>query len=1221
MENKGLTFVEMLIAITIIAVVSVSILQLNYFMSRHSVRANEKIFATQKAIQMMEELRSLVSGSEQTEIVILDNYDDGTLYETVLTTDKDTTDPAAPLSGNKSFGGEWKYLRRIEVLKVPEEPFARKVFVRVYKNSMSNPGTSEATLAETASILRTIVGNYVPTQVYDVYVIAIENIPGWWVSLSELRPTFANVLEDLEVRNPGIEFREHWITRLSYGRDPYYNPYINESTQANNLIFPYVYFYPGLTRDDNGHDFFYYTPEHMNARFNIDGTLQNTDGYTLCDMYNHSIRYPEEESLYARQVVQAQLDGTTEPEYSLRMLIEKMNSDPTSLKNILLINLHGELVPLPPMRNYTDAAKEPSLYENVRIVTHPENLEYSTGAEVKLRVYPYVTDPNNVSVVTAATGFKARYFNWSSLTNPPDIDLTLDTPDLTRVDSTVNFNWAAGSPDATINADSFSVMWTSTITAQYSETYTFYTETDDGVRLFINDVSVFTPTDAGWQDQGTTEYTGNVFLTAGQQYELRMEFYENTGTANAVLYWSSNPSLPKEVISGCDPHMIASPAAGVWPSTATIPATSIYLPYDDIDTADITIQRINGNPGEPYWIETLAEPSTNYVVTHPNTTDTLITLYNLPLLHGENSSGQGLPSSDQLYGYEYIPCPIGTTASNPGTEFSDFDLTNSNNRPKNTARAIITFAAGSISDGRLTFETRIGNDTATGSAYQLSNLSRSYVWIGNTPPATEQYQFMGDCRHCPYLDVKENEGYNWYFRNVNDTDYPGFSMAVDGWRDNDDGWGRTYIDLDLPRVFMTIREGLLKTQGIWSTMNGVSFFYHGIGGEMGGNKPPLRNGITTKKLPWSTGNETNEVDVDEILNHLLDIRGSRCIAQKDDTWFAKYWLGELYPDTHFSTWSATGNLPTGLTSDEFYRAKYSTTLDSDFTYERGKCISFQGSASFVNGGIFRHGSDGSATGNLTVLGSNMANMFNFPLLTSISAPRPFYLSGGSDPPGYNETFYSNLRTSIEVPDISGTDRIYYESSKGGSYDANSVVRVTRDTNTCYMVFSGIATQDNFGPSQMGKLVLITMIRTFLDSGLYSDQNMIAQVPLVDITNPTVADEFNNPSSIKVKWNHSWTKWDGESYTDEYPSDFEDTSTTVVYSVKYSPDSERSWLYCQDNSTTSEGEKNASYCITGTEYNWNVSSLPAGSYVVLIECYRQDIDLHYSYEKMRIHIRR
>ncbi|MBP7950970.1 MAG: N-acetylmuramoyl-L-alanine amidase [Verrucomicrobiales bacterium] len=112
-----------------------------------------------------------------------------------------------------------------------------------------------------------------------------------------------------------------------------------------------------------------------------------------------------------------------------------------------------------------------------------------------------------------------------------------------RVDATVNFNWGTGSPSSTVAPDSFSVRWTGQVEPRYSQTYRFYARCDDGVRLWVDHVLLIDH----WQDQGATEWSGDMALTAGRKYDLRLEYYENSGAAVAELRWSS-PSQLKEII-------------------------------------------------------------------------------------------------------------------------------------------------------------------------------------------------------------------------------------------------------------------------------------------------------------------------------------------------------------------------------------------------------------------------------------------------------------------------------------------------------------------------------------------------------------------------------------------------------------------------------------------------------------------------------------------------
>jgi hypothetical protein len=131
-------------------------------------------------------------------------------------------------------------------------------------------------------------------------------------------------------------------------------------------------------------------------------------------------------------------------------------------------------------------------------------------------------------------GVKAQYYN----------GMNFDNLVLTRIDPQINFNWGdPGSPDTSVNVDQFSARWTGEVEAAFTETYTFYTNSDDGARLWINGVQLVD----SWVDQGATEHSGKIDLVAGTTYSLIMEYYENTGGAVAELRWSS-PSTPKQLI-------------------------------------------------------------------------------------------------------------------------------------------------------------------------------------------------------------------------------------------------------------------------------------------------------------------------------------------------------------------------------------------------------------------------------------------------------------------------------------------------------------------------------------------------------------------------------------------------------------------------------------------------------------------------------------------------
>ncbi len=140
---------------------------------------------------------------------------------------------------------------------------------------------------------------------------------------------------------------------------------------------------------------------------------------------------------------------------------------------------------------------------------------------------------------------------------------------VTRTDPTVDFVWGAA-PATGVSSDTFTTRWTGKVQPAVSETYTFFATTDDGVRLWVNNQLLVDQ----WVDQGPTERSGTIALTAGQQYDVKMEYFENTGGAEAHLRWSS-ASTPKAIV----PMYRLFPAASggqtfaslvVTPATATV---------------------------------------------------------------------------------------------------------------------------------------------------------------------------------------------------------------------------------------------------------------------------------------------------------------------------------------------------------------------------------------------------------------------------------------------------------------------------------------------------------------------------------------------------------------------------------------------------------------------------------------------------------------------------
>ena len=128
----------------------------------------------------------------------------------------------------------------------------------------------------------------------------------------------------------------------------------------------------------------------------------------------------------------------------------------------------------------------------------------------------------------------------------------------TRVDAIIDFDWN-GAPIVGMGVENFSIRWTGQIQPEFSETYTFRTLSDDGIRLWIDDVLIIDE----WVAHTETLHTGTITLEADTLYDIRLEHYELSAQAVARLEWSST-SQPWEVVP--EEHLFASPKPSLNPN-------------------------------------------------------------------------------------------------------------------------------------------------------------------------------------------------------------------------------------------------------------------------------------------------------------------------------------------------------------------------------------------------------------------------------------------------------------------------------------------------------------------------------------------------------------------------------------------------------------------------------------------------------------------------------
>jgi Tfp pilus assembly protein PilE len=733
-RQRGMTLMEVLFSVAGVAILIFATISANSTALLSTRNNQDKQFATQKALSMLEELKSQVQVNTGTNITILDKYDDGSAYFPRLTiigdkTGATTTQPAdEPISGNKSMGTSWLYVRQISVKPLTDPTNAsiiisssdvRLVRVRVYRNDPAGPRL----LAEVASVVRTQAVNFPTTQVYDIYCIAIENVPGWWVNMSSLISFVQNAINDLQNRQPGLQFNTHMIKHLGYGRDTQYIPYVNAdittNTQGTLNPIPYVYFYPGAlpasyTPEAGGALVtppaqYYYPPANFDATIRTEaGVLHgynsvatattalpaNPFPYALADQYNHVMRYPDELALYNQR--NTAVDGLgnlvyPKEEMTLRLLLDDMVMNPGNYTNAIVINLHGELLPFPPLRNYSDAAKKPDYYHGaallpngIRVVTHPQQLTYdgNNADDVDLRVYSYVTNP---TMTGAAPG---------ALANPV-------------------YRYPAG---------------------------------------------VQTP------------------LISDSPVLPAREFLPEPITITLKgVNWVPGATDVKAITGGVNLDGVGGDRDGPYTTVSAPTSDALVLPAHRM-----------------YYSSSYIAP-----VAPATVGDTVIKLYNSPLVSPcliNSCATGGLAGYRQLYGQEYIPASLEDFSTGPAVAAfqaaNNLDVTS--DKTKNTARWLLHIPAATFTaaqnNSMFRVETRIGDwdQTATPPAFvgtissgyataanpKPADFEATYFWRG-TPawlygaagtnpalPPSERYQIQGDPRHMPYADLKKTHTTN-----------------------------------------------------------------------------------------------------------------------------------------------------------------------------------------------------------------------------------------------------------------------------------------------------------------------------------------------------------------------------------------------------------------------------------------------------------------------------
>ena len=140
-------------------------------------------------------------------------------------------------------------------------------------------------------------------------------------------------------------------------------------------------------------------------------------------------------------------------------------------------------------------------------------------------------------------GLIAEFFNIGKAMEEFPVIPAERKPDLRRIDRKINFEHTTEAFPGTPMSDHFYVRWTGKVRIPRDGKYTFFTESDDGSRLWIDGKVIV---DNGGL-HAMEEKSGELDLKAGD-HEIKLELFENDGEVGCKLSWES-ANLAKEILT------------------------------------------------------------------------------------------------------------------------------------------------------------------------------------------------------------------------------------------------------------------------------------------------------------------------------------------------------------------------------------------------------------------------------------------------------------------------------------------------------------------------------------------------------------------------------------------------------------------------------------------------------------------------------------------------
>ncbi|MRT93200.1 glycoside hydrolase family 3 protein [Ancylomarina sp. 16SWW S1-10-2] len=161
-----------------------------------------------------------------------------------------------------------------------------------------------------------------------------------------------------------------------------------------------------------------------------------------------------------------------------------------------------------------------------------KGIQNKVGDQIEVQYVKWKTAARNLNLLESEylrndkndeKGLFAEYYDDKFLTGTPR----------TRTDKVVNFDPVNQPPDSYSNYRHKSMRWTGYIAPNISGAYKIGVNSDDGVRLWLNDELVVDE----WHNRGKTTDQVDIEMEAGKKYSIKLEYFDNGGDAICQLLW------------------------------------------------------------------------------------------------------------------------------------------------------------------------------------------------------------------------------------------------------------------------------------------------------------------------------------------------------------------------------------------------------------------------------------------------------------------------------------------------------------------------------------------------------------------------------------------------------------------------------------------------------------------------------------------------------------